>query len=161
MSTWWTSPCSSGIRPFGTAGRFALQPAPYLHFLWPAEGRWFEVRMVRDMKQEQTMAIACRPMPLPYRLTPRELEALTALSAGATNRQIAGALAISERTAMTHVEHILSKLAAPGRTAAAVRAVREGILLPSTDPTSPRAIERLLGAAAGSGEGAAPGARRF
>ncbi|MEU9448878.1 LuxR C-terminal-related transcriptional regulator [Streptomyces sp. NPDC048277] len=127
--------------------RFALQRTPYLQFLWPAESRWFEVRMVRDTEQDRTTAVACRPAPLPYRLTPRELEALTALTAGATNRQLAGTLTISERTAMTHVEHILYKLAAPGRTAAAVRAVREGILLPSTDPASPRAIERLLGAA--------------
>ncbi|MFG2940320.1 LuxR C-terminal-related transcriptional regulator [Streptomyces sp. NPDC048282] len=134
--------------------RFTRQPTPYLQFLWPVEGRWFEVRMVRDAEQEETLAVACRPAPLPYRLTPRELEALTALAAGATNRQIAGTLTISERTAMTHVEHILAKLAAPGRTAAAVRAVREGIVLPSTDPASPRAIERLLGATPGrSGSG--------
>lgn len=116
---------------------------PSLRFLWPLRGRWFEVRATSV--QEGAVAVACRPVDLPYGLTPRELEVLTALSGGATNRQIASGLGISERTVTTHVEHVLAKLGAPGRTSAAVRAVREGLLLPTADPGSLRCVERLLG----------------
>lgn len=127
--------------------RFALHSTPYLRFLWPGGDGWLDVIFVRETGDRQAMIVACRPTALPWRLTHRELEVLTALAAGATNRQIARTLTTSERTAMTHVESILHKLGAPGRTAAAVRAIREGITVPSADPASPRGLERLLGTA--------------
>jgi non-specific serine/threonine protein kinase len=55
-------------------------------------------------------------------LTARELEVLQLIYAGNSNREISEALFISERTAQTHVQHILSKLGVSTRTAAAVRA---------------------------------------
>ncbi|QKZ17167.1 helix-turn-helix transcriptional regulator [Streptomyces chartreusis] len=127
------------------ARRFARHSVPYLQFLWPSEDGWFDVVLVRETGDWQATIVACRPTDLPWRLTHREIEVLTTLAAGATNRQIASTLSISERTAMTHVENILQKLSAPGRTAAAVRAVREGIIVPSADPASPGSLERLLG----------------
>jgi DNA-binding CsgD family transcriptional regulator len=51
-------------------------------------------------------------------LTPREIEVLALLSEGRTNRQIAGALFISERTVGVHVSRILHKLGVPNRGAA-------------------------------------------
>jgi DNA-binding NarL/FixJ family response regulator len=59
-------------------------------------------------------------------LTPREREVLTLVAEGASNRQIAQALVVSERTARTHVSAILSKLGLVSRTQAALWAVREG-----------------------------------
>jgi non-specific serine/threonine protein kinase len=44
------------------------------------------------------------------RLTPREREVARLVAAGLTNRQLAVRLGIAERTAETHVEHILTKL---------------------------------------------------
>ncbi len=44
------------------------------------------------------------------RLTPRELEVARLVAAGLTNRQVAVRLGIAERTAETHVDHILTKL---------------------------------------------------
>ena len=48
------------------------------------------------------------------------------LSGGRTNRQIADALFISEKTASVHVSHIMAKLGAASRTEAALMAVRAG-----------------------------------
>lgn len=60
-------------------------------------------------------------------LTPREREVLTLVAGGASNRQIAQALTVSERTARTHVSAILAKLGLVSRTQAALWAVREGL----------------------------------
>jgi DNA-binding NarL/FixJ family response regulator len=60
-------------------------------------------------------------------LTPREHEVLALVAQGASNRQIAETLVVSERTARTHVSAILSKLGLVSRTQAALWAVREGI----------------------------------
>jgi predicted ATPase/DNA-binding CsgD family transcriptional regulator len=60
-------------------------------------------------------------------LTAREVEVLRHISAGRSNRQIGEALFISERTAQTHVQHILTKLDVSTRAAAAARASALGI----------------------------------
>jgi DNA-binding NarL/FixJ family response regulator len=43
-------------------------------------------------------------------LTPREREVAALVAQGLTNREIAGRLYLSERTAQNHVQHILTKL---------------------------------------------------
>jgi DNA-binding NarL/FixJ family response regulator len=60
-------------------------------------------------------------------LTPREREVLGLVAEGASNRQIAETLVVSERTARTHVSAILGKLGLVSRTQAALWAVREGL----------------------------------
>jgi DNA-binding CsgD family transcriptional regulator/tetratricopeptide (TPR) repeat protein len=57
-------------------------------------------------------------------LTPREQEVLQHLVEGRTNRQIARALFISEKTASVHVSNIMSKLGAANRSEAAAIAHR-------------------------------------
>ncbi|WP_320669409.1 LuxR C-terminal-related transcriptional regulator [Patulibacter defluvii] len=54
-------------------------------------------------------------------LTPRELEVLELMAAGATNAAIARRLVVSEQTAKTHVSHVLRKLRATNRAAAVSR----------------------------------------
>jgi DNA-binding NarL/FixJ family response regulator len=61
-------------------------------------------------------------------LTPRELDVLRLVAAGKPNKQIATELAISERTARTHVSSILRKLNLSSRTQAALWAVKEGLV---------------------------------
>jgi len=63
----------------------------------------------------------------PHGLTRRELEVLRLLVEGHSNRAIAQALSLSERTAEHHVLHILTKLGLESRTAAATYAVRHGL----------------------------------
>ncbi len=57
--------------------------------------------------------------PHPLGLTPREQQVLELLTTGASNRKVARALQISERTAGVHVSNILNKLGAKNRTEAA------------------------------------------
>lgn len=61
-------------------------------------------------------------------LTPRELEVLRRLAAGQTNRQIAEALVVTERTVKFHVSAILAKLGAANRTEAVAIANTAGLL---------------------------------
>jgi DNA-binding CsgD family transcriptional regulator len=49
-------------------------------------------------------------------LSPRELEVAQLVAKGETNRAIAAALFVSERTAQTHVQHILTKLGFSNRS---------------------------------------------
>jgi DNA-binding CsgD family transcriptional regulator len=60
-------------------------------------------------------------------LTPREIEVLALVAEGRTNRQIAQALFITEKTASLHVSHILAKLSVAGRGEAAAVAHRLGL----------------------------------
>jgi two-component system, NarL family, response regulator YdfI len=60
------------------------------------------------------------------RLTPRELEVLTAMAEGASNKAIARRLGISFHTVKFHVAAILTKLNADSRTEAVTRAAQLG-----------------------------------
>ncbi|MFF3661061.1 response regulator [Streptomyces olivochromogenes] len=63
-------------------------------------------------------------------LSAREREVLRLVAGGLSNRAIADQLAISERTARTHVSKLLAKLGLSSRTQAALVAVREGLVTP-------------------------------
>lgn len=60
-------------------------------------------------------------------LTEREVEILELVAQGATNREIASALCITENTAKIHLRNILEKLHLENRIQAAVYAVRQGL----------------------------------
>jgi DNA-binding NarL/FixJ family response regulator len=75
-------------------------------------------------------------------LTSRERDVLGLLASGETNKGIAASLGIGERTARTHVSHILSKLGLTSRTQAALWAAREGIADADADPKT-RAGDQL------------------
>ena len=64
---------------------------------------------------------------MPFALTPREREVLALVADGRTNRQIAEALFISEKTASVHVSNILAKLGVTNRAEAAAVAHRVGL----------------------------------
>lgn len=61
-------------------------------------------------------------------LTDRELEVIRALARGMSDRQIAGALSISEKTVRNHTSNIYRKLHIFDRTQAVIYAVREGVI---------------------------------
>jgi DNA-binding NarL/FixJ family response regulator/tetratricopeptide (TPR) repeat protein len=64
---------------------------------------------------------------LPFGLTPRELQVLSLVARGATNREIGAELFMAEKTASVHVSRILSKLDVRSRTEAAAVAHRQGL----------------------------------
>jgi two-component system NarL family response regulator len=61
-------------------------------------------------------------------LTPRELATLRQMADGRTNREIAAALGISERTVKTHLGHLFDKLGVASRTEAIKVATRRGLV---------------------------------
>lgn len=68
-------------------------------------------------------------------LTRREHEVALLISRGLTNRQIADALTIAERTAGAHVEHIMAKLGCHARAQIAAWVTERGLLaFPDPDP---------------------------
>jgi DNA-binding NarL/FixJ family response regulator len=61
-------------------------------------------------------------------LTPRELATLRLLADGQSNKEIANALGISERTVKTHLGHLFEKLGVTSRTEAVKVATRRGLV---------------------------------
>ncbi len=82
------------------------------------------LRILSDLSRPNhpsTMKDAVEP------LTAREIEVLRELGTGASNRDIAKRLFISENTVRNHVRNILDKLHISNRVEAATYAVREGL----------------------------------
>lgn len=61
-------------------------------------------------------------------LSAREIEVLSLIAAGKSNRQIAAALVISERTVARHVSNIFSKLGVSSRAAATALALKQQLI---------------------------------
>jgi DNA-binding NarL/FixJ family response regulator len=61
-------------------------------------------------------------------LTAREHDVLAEITRGRSNREIARALSLSEKTVKTHVSNVLMKLGVADRTQAALLAVRRGLV---------------------------------
>ncbi len=76
------------------------------------------------------------PAELPAGLTGREAEVLGHVAAGCTNRQIATALHLSERTVARHVSNIFTKIGVNSRTAAAAFAFEHRLITPA-NPSKP------------------------
>ena len=78
--------------------------------------------------RRQVRALAQEP------LSRREFEVLELVSRGATNRQAAAKLFISEATVKTHLLHIYAKLGVNDRAATVTVAFDRGLLTPGTRP---------------------------
>jgi two-component system NarL family response regulator len=61
-------------------------------------------------------------------LSPREMEILTLVAKGKSNKEIGAELAISEGTVRVHTSNLLSKLRCSGRAQAVSEAIRRGII---------------------------------
>ncbi len=101
----------------GREAESALREAEALCDALGMRGGLAEVQRLRDANAART----------PGGLSARELEVLTLIAQGLTNREIAEVLVISERTAINHVSHIFQKLGVDNRAGAAAFALRHGL----------------------------------
>jgi len=89
------------------------------------------LRTFRELGAEpdirRTERLSARPASLPGGLSGREAEVLGLVAGGHTNRAIASALGISERTVDRHVSNIFVKLGVTSRAAATAFAVEHDI----------------------------------
>jgi len=77
-----------------------------------------------------------RERPTDGALSAREVEVLELVARGASNKEIAARLWISEATVKTHLIHVYDKLEVADRTSAVTEALRRGIL--SLEDAGPR-----------------------
>ncbi|MEM7798925.1 MAG: response regulator transcription factor [Chloroflexota bacterium] len=82
-------------------------------------------KLVGDLSLDAPIPPAAKQGEIP--VTPRELEVLRLLASGASNKEIAAALIISEGTVKKHLSNILTTLDLRDRTQAAIYAVRHGL----------------------------------
>jgi DNA-binding NarL/FixJ family response regulator len=76
----------------------------------------------------KVLALATTPIPQIERLSEREIEILTLVAKGLTNKVIAHKLSISDRTVQGHIARIFEKLHANSRTDAVMRAISGGVI---------------------------------
>jgi DNA-binding CsgD family transcriptional regulator len=120
--------------PVRLAGRLAAQGVTAAAFLWQdgRGGDWHRIELSEATDRDTLgypVAVSATNVHRPYGLTPRELEVLTLIAQGRTNRDIAQSLVVTTGTARIHVEHVLAKLGAQSRAEAAARATAEGLLV--------------------------------
>jgi HD-GYP domain-containing protein (c-di-GMP phosphodiesterase class II) len=117
----------------------ACEPRPYREQLSPdAAARRLRER-VRAGTLDEVAADAVlhaaghraeRPTVRPGGLTGREIEVLCLVARGASNKEIAAALVISEKTARNHVERAYAKIGVSNRIGASMYALQHGLVSP-------------------------------
>ena len=88
-------------------------------------------RLAGDVAEAVIAAAGERPrttVSAPRGLTEREVEVLGLIATGKTNKQIAEALGIARKTAGNHVQNVLQKVGVSTRAAAAMFAMRAGLV---------------------------------
>jgi DNA-binding CsgD family transcriptional regulator/tetratricopeptide (TPR) repeat protein len=93
------------------------------------EGAGLERRSARAALEQLGAPLdACGPAPVPPGgLTSREADVLRLVAQGCTNREVAGRLFISEKTVVTHLSHVFTKLGVTSRSGATAFALRHGL----------------------------------
>jgi two-component system NarL family response regulator len=72
--------------------------------------------------------LSVEPLVASDALTPRELDVLRLLVVGRSNKEIAGALDISEETVKSHVSHLLAKMHVDNRAQAIAESLRRRLV---------------------------------
>lgn len=91
--------------------------SPFMATKLLAEFQGVEARVATELTRETDA-----------KLSPREDEVLRLVSQGATNKEIADSLFISENTVKTHLRNIMEKLHLANRSQAAAYAVKRGLV---------------------------------
>lgn len=100
--------------------------------LWPSKAGWLSIHMVRvphPVDDGESAALVQEQLrPLPFGLSPREVDVIQGFALGHANHRIAQERSISPRTVTTHVERILRKMGQESRAGAVGAAAREGLI---------------------------------
>ena len=85
-------------------------------------------KVIAEFSRVSSMVPSVQMEQLVEPLSERELEILVLIARGASNKEIANQLYITEGTVKNHITHILSKLGVRDRTQAAIKAKELGLL---------------------------------
>jgi two-component system NarL family response regulator len=102
---------------------YLLKSAPQAEIVEAIQVVYDNRRYVPQFIQERLLEMFGRE-----ELSQRELEVLTLVARGMSNKEIAKLLYISENTARNHVANCLVKLGANDRTEAATTALKRGLI---------------------------------
>jgi HD-GYP domain-containing protein (c-di-GMP phosphodiesterase class II) len=114
----------------------ALEPRPYREALGPAGAARRLRERVRDGALDADAADAVlhaaghasgRPTARPHGLTAREVDVLRLVAQGASNKEIAAKLVLSEKTVRNHVERTYTKIGVSNRIGASMFALEHGL----------------------------------
>ncbi len=89
--------------------------------------RTMAAKILNEFASQASRPKAPEPAEAEEPLTPREREVLRLVAAGATNKEIASALTLTENTVKNHLRNILEKLHLENRTQAAAYALKKGL----------------------------------
>jgi len=112
--------------------RFRISGNDTARGLWPSAQGWLAIelrRMSRSLasgKDDVRVEEARRP--LPFGLSPREIDIIQGMAEGDSNQQIALRRSISPRTVSTHVERILRKTEQQSRAGVVSQAAQHGLV---------------------------------
>jgi HD-GYP domain-containing protein (c-di-GMP phosphodiesterase class II) len=118
----------------------ALEPRPYRDPRTPDEAAERLRRRAAAGQLDETAVHAVlsaaghapqRPKRRDDGLTPREVEILLLVARGATNKEIAAQLVLSEKTVRNHVERTYAKLGVKNRVGASLYALEAGLVAPA------------------------------
>jgi HD-GYP domain-containing protein (c-di-GMP phosphodiesterase class II)/DNA-binding CsgD family transcriptional regulator len=111
-------------------GQDGPDPKDVLKAMQPAVGTHFAPACFEALAQEFGVATPKPPRrsEWPAGLTGREVEVLRVVATGASNREIAAALVITEKTVAHHLEHIYNKIGISSRAAAVFFAMENKLL---------------------------------
>ncbi|MET0901513.1 MAG: ABC transporter substrate-binding protein [Mycobacterium sp.] len=147
-----------GLRRIATAA--LAEGLRYSHFYWhdapSAPLCAVRIELHGDVGAEFALMAGELVCSLPYEVSRRELDVLTLVTTGAGNNEIAALLHLSPRTVTTHVDNIMRKLQVPSRTAAAARAIDEGLLAVPVPADCAGLARTRLGRVLSSATGAGP-----
>jgi ATP/maltotriose-dependent transcriptional regulator MalT len=115
--------CRAGGDEDGTARSLAIAAD-----IFDRLGATLDARQTRSLTSSTT---------LPAGLSAREAEVLGLVASGATNREIASTLFLSERTVARHLSNIFTKLGVTSRTAATAFAFKNGLAQPPAGMEAP------------------------
>jgi HD-GYP domain-containing protein (c-di-GMP phosphodiesterase class II) len=140
-------PLTSRVLAVADAYQSKLEPRSYRAPLSAADAATQARAMVRAGKLDGDVVQAVleavghgghRPtMALPSGLTRREVEVLSLLVRGMSNRQIAESLVLAPKTVGRHIESIYSKIGVSSRVGATLFAVEHGVVAPVAHPIRP------------------------